>query len=268
LGEIFSHLFMQKAVFAGLASALVCSILSVYVVLKRMAFIGEGISHSAFGGVALAILLGWNITITTIAFAGGVAVLIGVFCRDRRISEDSAIGILLTTSMALGVVFLNIHREFTADIFGYLFGNILAIETANLVAIGILTVVVITVVAIFYKELFFFSFDEEMARTSGEPTGFLHFLLLLLISLTVVVFIKVVGLILVSALLIIPGAAALLVSRSFSRMMIVAVILGVVSALASLFASYYLHLSTGACMVLCLFLVFLVFRMIPGFRRS
>lgn len=209
MGEIFSHLFMQKAVFAGLASALVCSILSVYVVLKRMAFIGEGISHSAFGGVALAILLGWNITITTVVFAVGVAVLIGVFCRDRRISEDSAIGILLTTSMALGVVFLNIHRQFTADIFGYLFGNILAIETANLVAIGILTVVVVTVVAIFYKELFFFSFDEEMARISGEPTNFLHFLLLLLISLTVVVFIKVVGLILVSALLIIPGWSAI-----------------------------------------------------------
>lgn len=266
--EVLSHPFMQRAVLAGVACALACSILSVYIVLKRMAFIGEGIAHSAFGGVALAILMGWNITITTMVFAVVVAILIGVTARDRRISEDSAIGIFLTTSMALGVVFLNIHRQFTADIFGYLFGNILAVDVSNLIAVAILAVVVIALVAVFYKELLFFTFDEEMARASGMPTNLIYFLLLFLVSLTVVVSIKMVGLILVSALLIIPGAAALLVTRSLRWMIIVAVILGVGAAIGGLVGSYYLRLGSGAVMVLCLFAAFVVLRLVRALRRG
>jgi zinc transport system permease protein len=253
--------FMRHAFLAGLIVGITCSILSVYVVLKRLAFIGEGISHSAFGGVALALLLFQDsasadvkVGAVTLVFCLSVAVLIGWASRGRRISEDSAIGVFFAVSMAAGVIFIALRRRYTGDVFSYLFGNILGVSSSDIVAISVLAALVLGVIVAFFKEIFFFCFDERLAAISGLPTRFLHYLLLVLLALTIVISIKVVGIILVSAFLVIPGAAAKLLSSSFKTMLVVSAAIGTASSLIGLYASYYLEVPPGATIVLIQFL--------------
>ena len=159
--EMLHYGFMQRALFAAILAGVLCSIVGVYVVLKRLSFIGAGISHSAFGGVALGFLLGLNPVAIAIPFAVAVAMTIGVISRKGRVSEDVAIGILFATALALGVIFVALAPADNVDLFGYLFGSILAVSASDLWLIGILSFAVIGTVILFFKELFFLSFDEH-----------------------------------------------------------------------------------------------------------
>ena len=172
----------------------------------------------------------------------------------RRISEDSAIGVFFAVSMAAGVIFIALRRRYTGDVFSYLFGNILGVSSSDVVAIAVLAALVLGVIVAFFKEIFFFCFDERLAAISGLPTRFLHYLLLILLALTIVISIKVVGIILVSAFLVIPGAAAKLLSPSFKTMLVVSAAIGTASSLIGLYASYYLEVPPGATIVLIQFL--------------
>jgi zinc transport system permease protein len=268
MGQLISDLlhmqYLQRALLAGLIVGLTCSVLSTYVVLKKLAFIGQGISHAAFGGVAFGLWLFQATTrpnlytnIITTCFCLGVAILIGYTARRRRISEDTAIGIFLVVSMALGAIFITLRQSFTAEVFGYLFGNILMVTPVDLMSMTVLGVIVVGTVTALYKEFFFYAFDEEIASVSGLPVEFLRYMLLTLLSLTIVLSVKVVGVILVSAFLIIPGATAQLLSGSFHRMMSIAIVLGIGSVCAGLAASYFLSIPTGATIVLTQFACFL-----------
>jgi zinc transport system permease protein len=255
--------YMQRALAAGVIVGLVCAVLSVYVVLKRMAFIGQGISHAAFGGVALGLLLFQSatrpdrwISLITAAFCLAVAFAIGITTRRGPISADSAIGIFFAASMALGVLFVALRKRYTAEVFAYLFGSVLSVTQDDVVAIAILAGVVLLAVAAFYKELLFYSFDERMAGVSGLPVGALHYLLLALLALTIVVAVKVVGIVLMSAFLVIPGATARLVTGEFRRMMGLSVVIGVGSAVAGLALSNAWDVPPGATIVLIQFAVF------------
>jgi len=252
--------FMRNAFLAGLIVGITCSILSVYVVLKRLAFIGQGISHSAFGGIALALLLcedsdgaDLKVNAVTLVFCLIVAVLIGWASRGRRISEDSAIGIFFAVSMAAGVIFIALRQRYTGEVFSYLFGNILGVTSSDIISISVLAAIVLAVIIAFFKEIFFFCFDERLATISGLPTRFLHYLLLILIALTIVISIKVVGIILVSAFLVIPGATAKLLSSSFKTMLVISTAIGTASSLIGLYASYHLEVPSGAAIVLVQF---------------
>ncbi|MBN1592235.1 MAG: metal ABC transporter permease [Candidatus Coatesbacteria bacterium] len=252
--------FMRNAFLAGIIVGVTCSILSVYVVVKRLAFIGQGISHSAFGGVALALFLfqdsvgaDLKVNIVTLIFCLLVAALIGWASRGRRISEDSAIGIFFAVSMAAGVIFIAMRHRYTGEVFSYLFGDILGVSSVDIASITILAVLVLGVIIAFFKEIFFFCFDERLATISGLPTRFLHYLLLILLAFTIVISIKVVGIILVSAFLVIPGATAKLLSASFKKMLVIATALGTTSSLIGLYASYHLDIPSGATIVLVQF---------------
>lgn len=269
MGAFFSDLlhmqYLQRALLAGLIVGLTCSVLSTYVVLKKLAFIGQGISHTAFGGVAFGLWLFQATTrpnlytnIITTFFCLGVALLIGFISRRHKISGDTAIGIFLAVSMALGVIFIALRQTFTAEVFGYLFGNILLVTSVDLMNMIVLGVVVVGTVAAFYKEFFYYAFDEEMAGVSGLPVEFLRYTLLILLALTIVLSVKVVGVILVTAFLIIPGATAQVLSSSFHRMMAIAIALGVGSVCAGFAASYFFSIPTGATIVLTQFFSFLV----------
>ncbi len=254
--------FMRNAFLAGLIVGITCSILSVYVVLKRLAFIGQGISHSAFGGIALALLLfedsdgaDLSVNIVTLVFCLIVAVLIGWASRGKRISEDSAIGVFFAVSMAAGVIFISMRQRYTGEVFSYLFGNILGVTSSDIVSISVLAAIVLAVIIAFFKEIFFFCFDERLATISGLPTRFLHYLLLILLALTIVISIKVVGIILVSAFLVIPGATAKLLSSSFKTMLVISATIGTASSLIGLYASYHLEVPSGAAIVLVQFVI-------------
>lgn len=248
--------FFQRALLAGVLLSLLCGVLAVFVILRRMAFIGVGISHSAFGGVALGLLLGLDPLWSGIVFAVGVALLIE-WARERgRLEEDAAIGILFAAAMALGVLFLHLSGTYNVDVFGFLFGNILAVGRRQVVEITVVTLGVLGLVAAVYKELVFLSFDEEMAWVSGVPVRALRYLFLVLLALVILMAIYLVGIILVSALLVIPGAIARNLSRHLSYMLWVSVLAALSATLAGLFLSYALDWPSGATVVLLLSLMF------------
>ena len=254
--EALSLGFFQRALVAGVLLSALCGVLSVVVILRRMAFVGVGISHSAFGGVALGFLLGLDPLWSGIGFAVMVALLIE-WVQDRgRLEEDAAIGIFFAFAMALGVVFLHLSRTYNVDVFGFLFGNILAVGPRQVKEIIIVGLAVLAVVALFYKELVFLSFDEEMAWVSGVPVKALRYLFLVLLALVIIMAIYLVGIILVSALLVIPGSIARNLTRQIHGMLWVSVAAAVGATLGGLFLSYGLDWPSGATVVLVLGLGF------------
>jgi ABC-type Mn2+/Zn2+ transport system permease subunit len=226
------------------------------VVLRAMAFLGDALAHAILPGVAIAYLLGANLLLGALVAAILVAVGIGVFSRRGGVKEDTAIGIFFAATMALGILFIGLMGEYNVDLFGYLFGSVLSVTREDLWLSGVLGAGVLGVIGLFFKELLFITFDPEMAQVSGLPARGLYVLLLSIMALTVVLAIKVVGIILVSAMIVIPAAAAYQLTEDFRAMMAVAVLIGNVSAVAGLFLSYRLDTASGATMVLTATAVF------------
>ena len=254
--EWLSPGFMQNAFLGGLLVSLICGLLSVFIVLRRMAFVGAGISHSAFGGVALGFLLQVDPFWTGLLFSILVAFLIEGFQSRGRIEEDTAIGIFFAASMALGVIFLHFSRTYNADIFGILFGNILAIGPTQLMQVTAVAVIVLIFLFCFYKELVFISFDEEMAWVCGIPVKILRYVFLAVLALVIIVAIYLVGIILVSALLVIPAAVARNLTNHIRTMLLVSSGVAVGSTLGGLELSYRIDLPSGATIVMILALLF------------
>jgi zinc transport system permease protein len=266
--DLFTLGFLQRALAAAVLVSLLCGMLSTFVVLRRMAFIGVGISHSAFGGVALGFLLGVDPLWTGIGFALLVALLIEWAQTHTRVEEDTAIGIFFAASMALGLVFLHLSQAYNVDVFGFLFGNILAIGTRQLWYILGVTVGVLAVILAFFKEIVFLSFDEEMAWVSGVPVRGLRYLFLVLMALVVIVTIYLVGIILVSALLVIPGAIAQNLSRHLINMVWVSAGVAMGSAVGGLIFSYGIDFPSGATIVLVLAFLYLLTSLLRPWRLS
>jgi ABC-type Mn2+/Zn2+ transport system permease subunit len=265
--EIFEYAFMQRALIAGAVIGALCAIIGVYVVLKGLSFIGAGIAHASFGGVALGFLLGVNPVLSAVGFCVVTAWGIGLVARKGLVKEDTAIGIFFASTMALGILFIGLMHGYNVDLFGYLFGSILAVAREDLwITLG-LGAGIVLVVALFFKELLFVSFDPEMAEVTGVPAGKIYFLLLSLVALTVVVSIKVVGIVLVSALLVTPAAAAYQLTEDFRRMMALAVLIGVASTVGGLLLSYALDTASGATIVLLATLIFFVSTLASPRRR-
>ena len=258
VGEMLSLGIMQRALVGGAMIGAACAFLSVFVVLRRMAFISQGVSHAAFGGVAMSVFLGLPPVSGAVVFAVATAFAVGSVSRRRRVAEDSTIGMFLAVTMAVGVIFLGLKQGSTGNLFGYLFGSILSILPSDLPAILLVTGTVFLLLLAFVKELYFYVFDEDMARAAGIPVDFLYFGLLTLLALTIVASIKMVGVILVTALLVIPGATARLLTSNIVALIALSVTVGVVSVLAGLTGAYVLDLSPGASIVLVLFVLFLV----------
>jgi zinc transport system permease protein len=248
--EVLQYEFMQNALLAGLLAAVACGIVGVYVVVKRVVFISGGIAHASFGGIGLGYLLGINPVLGAMFFTIASALGIGLVTRRTRLPEDTAIGILWAMGMALGIIFIGLAPGYAPDLFSYLFGNILTVPSFDLILMLILDVVIIIVVFLLYKEFLFLSFDEEFSKVTGVPTERLYLLLLCLVALTVVVLIRVVGIILVIALLTIPAALARQLTHSLKKMMLLATLTGVVFTFSGLWLSYWLDLASGATIIL------------------
>lgn len=265
--EILSYTFMQRALLASVLIGTVSAVIGVYVVLRGLAFIGAGIAHASFGGVALGFLLGINPLLTAVVFCLLTAWGIAWTSQRAEVKEDTAIGVFFAATMALGILFIGLMRGYNVDLFGYLFGSVLAVTRQDLWLSLLLGAGVLLIVGLFFKELLFITFDPEMARVSGLPAGALYVLLLSLMALTIVLSIKVVGIILVSALIVIPAAAAYQLTEDFRRMMLLAVVIGNLSAIVGLFLSYGLNTASGATMVLTATLIFFLSALLSPRRR-
>jgi zinc transport system permease protein len=255
---LFSYAFMQRAFLAGLLISLTCAVLGVFLVLRRDAMVGHGLAHVTFGGIALGLLL----YMSPILVALGVAVLsaLGIVKLKERagLYGDTAIGIISSLGMALGIILISLAGSFNVDLFGYLFGNILAIEPLEVWMSLILALAVLIAVALFYQEFVFLTFDAESAKASGVQVKRLDALMAILTAVTVVLGMKVVGILLVSALLVIPAAGALQVARSFQQALIVSAMLAGISAICGLVAAFYLDWPSSGAIVSVSGVLFLI----------
>ena len=258
--------FMQRALAASVLIGSVCGLLGFFVVLRRFAFIGVGISHSAVGGVALGILLGLPPLPVAAVFAVAVALGIASVSRRAALSEDAVIGVFFSGSMALGIVLFSLNRGYQQDLFAYLFGNVLAISPGELGALALASAAIAAIVVALFKEYLFIAFDEEIARAYGHRVDLLDATLLVCLALTVIVGVRLVGVLLVEAMLVVPAATAALWAATFRRQVALACGLGALSGVVGLLASYQLNLAAGGTMVLVAVAAF--FASLPLARRS
>ncbi len=256
--DLFHYTFMQRALLVSTVTGILCAVIGVYIVLRGMAFIGAGISHASFGGVALGFLTGINPFFTAIVFCIFTAWGIGMISEKNRVREDTAVGIFFASTMAFGVLLIGFIKGYNVDIFGYIFGNVLAVTAFDVWSAVILSVLVITVIIVFFKEFLFITFDMEMARVAGLPVRWLNFIMLTLVAMVIVISIKAVGIVLVSALIVTPAAAAFQLTDNFKRMMLFSIILGVFSSWAGLLLSALFNIASGAAIVLTATLIFFI----------
>jgi ABC-type Mn2+/Zn2+ transport system permease subunit/Mn-dependent DtxR family transcriptional regulator len=256
--------FMQRALLAAVLVGIVCGTLGCYIVLRRMALIGDALAHSVLPGVAIAYMVGVDFLFGAVGAGVATALLIGWITTSSRVKEDAAIGVVFTGAFALGIVLITIIQSRSVDLLHMLLGNVLGVEDRDLMMTAAITAVVLITVALLFKELLLHAFDPVMAAATGLPVRGLHYLLMLLLSLTVVASLKTVGLVLVVAMLITPASTAYLLTDRFGRMLGISAAVGVVSAIAGLYLSYYWNVSSGGAIVLvATFIFFLAFLFAP-----
>jgi len=248
--EALQYEFMRNALLAGLLAAIACGIVGVYVVVKRIVFISGGIAHASFGGIGLGYFLGINPIIGALFFPLASGLAIGGVTRRTRLPADTTIGILWAVGMALGVIFIALTPGYAPDLMSYLFGNILTVPMSDILLMLALDAVIIGIVVALYKEYLILSFDEEYATAVGMPVEKLYLLLLAMIALTVVVLIRVVGMIPVIALLTFPAAMARQFTHNMKGMTFLSVLFGFLFTLGGLWLSYVLKLPSGATIIL------------------
>ncbi|MEW5898709.1 MAG: metal ABC transporter permease [Bacillota bacterium] len=266
--EALRYEFMQNALAAGVLAAVACGLIGSFVVVKKMVSISGGISHASFGGVGLGYWLGINPVLGALFFTVAASLGMGLAVKKTRLAEDTAIGILWAMGMATGIIFLRLTPGYAPDLFSYLFGNILLVTSSDLTIMLSLDLIIVAAVGLLYKELVAVSFDEEFARIARLPVNCLYLGLLCLIALTVVILIKVVGIILVIALLTIPAALARQFTPNLKKMMLISILLGAAFSLGGLWFSYQLDLPSGATIILLGGVAFFLAAGIARARRS
>lgn len=265
--EVFQFLqyaFIQKAFIAGAFVAIACSSLGLFLVLKKMSLIGDGLSHISFGAIGLGLFLGiypFYIAVPVVIIS---SLLIVKISEKARVYGDAAIGIVSAVGIASGVILSSLSGGFNVDLFSYLFGNVLAISTGEVVLSLILSILVFLMIYYFYWDLFSTTFDEEYAKTTGIKTSFINSLLIVLTAIIVSFSVKIVGVMLVSALLILPAVSALQISYQFKKTLILSNFFSLTSVFFGILISFFLDLPTGAIIVL---VNVLFFGLAFGWRR-
>lgn len=280
MSELFSfwtaHEFMRNALLAGLLVGSMCAVLGVFVVQRNMAFVGEGLAHAAFGGVALGLLLDLGVRYelewlgpvwTAVPFCVLIALGIG-WVRGRGLaSESTAVGVFFSVSVALGIVFIALRESPVADLEGYLFGNILAVRREDVYAAVALAVLVTVVLIFTWSKFAYIAFDRDLARLSGVSVERLDYLLLALMACVIVLSVRTVGVILVSSYLIIPAAAAQLLRGGLFSRTLKAIAIGALGSSAGLITSYHVDVPSGATVILALALAFVGCAVLRAIRR-
>lgn len=248
---------MIRAIIAGTFVSVLLAWLGVFVVSRRMSLIGDGIAHASLAGIALALLAGWAPMPTAIVLAIIIAIVIFWLEKKTNISNDMAIAIILTTGMAIGVVLLHFYQGYQPELISYLFGNILTINMPDLWTIIISTVIILAIVALKYRQLLFTTFDPTGAYLAGINPGRYDLMLYIVTAIAIILSIKIVGIVLVSALLVTPSAFSRLFAKSFKNFLTITISSSTLIVLIGLIASFYLDLPSGATIILTSTTVFI-----------
>lgn len=256
--ELLSFEFMQRAFAAGLLVAVICPLIGTFVVMRRLSMIGDTLSHASLAGIAAGMLGGfyplWGALIFSLAAAIGVEQLRKRFSQYAELS----ISIVLSASIGLAVVLISLAKSFNADLLSYLFGSIIAVTMLDIYTILGLSIIILVSVWLLYKEFFYMAFDEEGAELAGIPVSTLNIYFTALTAMTIVVSMRVVGILMVSSLMVVPVACSLLVSKSFKNTIFLSVIFALISVVVGLFTSYYFDLAPGGSIVLTSVFILLI----------
>lgn len=258
LTTLFSYDFMRNALIAGILVSVACGVIGTLVVLNRIVFLSGGIAHAAYGGVGLAYYLGIDPVIGAVVFSLVAALGMGVVQRKTRQRADTLIGVMWAVGMAFGIIFINLSPGYKADLMSYLFGSILAVSHLDLWVMLAVAALVVLLAGLFYKDFLAISFDEIFARVRNLPVDALYLMMIAMIGLTVVVAMRVVGLIMIIALLTIPPAIANLFLKSMWKIMLIATGLSVFFTVTGLLLSYYFNFTSGATIILVAGVAYLI----------
>jgi manganese/iron transport system permease protein/iron/zinc/copper transport system permease protein len=269
VSEPLAFEFFRQGLAASLLVGALCGMLGVYIVLRRMSYIGHGLSHSVFGGAVIGYVASLNFYLAAGIWGFLSALAINATARRRRIGADAAIGIVTTASFAIGVALISKTRSFTRNFEAALFGNILGVTPVDLLVVALVTLAVAAFILLFYKQLLFLTFDPEVAPIYGVRVGLVDSLFALAMAATIVASINVVGVTLIAATLVIPSTTARLLTDSFGRMIVISTLIGALAGGLGMYVSYWLDVSSGATIVLleaALFVVTLLAVSIAGRR--
>ncbi len=260
--ELLTYRFFVHALAAAVLTSVLCGMIGTYIVSKRMVFISGGITHTSFGGIGIGYFLGIHPLIGAAVFSLLSALGIEFFSRKGDIRHDAMIAIFWALGMALGIMFIYLTPGYAPNLMSYLFGNILTISAAELIALFVLTILTGTVFMAFYRPILYVAFDEDFARTRLMPVQLIKYLMISLIALTIVFSIRIAGIILVISLLTIPQTAANLLTKRFDRIILFAILLALAGTIGGLILSYYLNIPSGATIIFCLVAFFVVVRIV------
>lgn len=248
--EILSYDFMQRAFLSGTITALFISFIGVFIVLRRMSLVGDSLSHSALAGVAVGVLLGIYPFWTAVIFTVIAAVFIEIIRKFFKQYAEVALAVVMSGSMGLAGVLISLGKSFSANLMSYLFGSLVAISPVDVKLISILGIFILISIGFFHRELFSITFDEESARISGIPVDFINFYFTILTALAVALSIRIVGVLLVSALMVIPTAIGIISAKSFRQVCIISVLTSLVSVILGLILSFIWDIAPGGTIVL------------------
>jgi zinc transport system permease protein len=256
--DLLGYRFFQNALLGGVIAAAACAAVGLFLILKKEAMIGDGISHTAFGGIALGLLLGINPLLTALTVS--VLAVLGIsYMRRKNVApSDSAIAVMLALGFSFGLIAISIAGGFNVELFSYLFGSILTIDTFDLILVSLLGIIVLLFLGLFRRELLSLVFDEEDSRVMGIPTNILSLAFDLLVATTIVLSIKVIGTVLVVALLVLPGLSALQLGMSFRKTILTAVSFSIISTVLGILFSATFDVATSGLIVFTATILFLL----------
>ena len=264
--EPFGYQFFNNGLIVATLAGALCGLLGVFVVLRGMSYIGHGLSHAVFGGAAASSVMQLNYFVGAGIWGVASGVIIGRIARRKLIGADAAIGVVTTASFALGLALLNRYGQAKKSIEAVLFGSVLGVETVDIIAVSAVSVLTAVIIFALYRHFLFATFDPEVAQTSGVKVAWIEALLMAMLSLTILVTMRVIGTLLISALLVIPASVARMTTNSFARMLWVSPLIGAVSASLGMYLSYHLDTSASATIILVGTTMFIVVYAFTGLR--
>jgi manganese/iron transport system permease protein/iron/zinc/copper transport system permease protein len=266
LFEPFQYQFFNNGLLVATIAGALCGLLGVFVVLRGMSYIGHGLSHAVFGGAAASAVVSINYFIGAGIWGIASGIIIGRIARRRLIGADAAIGVVTTASFALGLALLNRYGQAKKSIEAVLFGSVLGVETADIIAVSVVAIATVVIIFALYRHFLFATFDPEVAQTSGVRVAVIEALLMGMLSLTILVTMRVIGTLLISALLVIPASVARMTTNSFARMLWISPAVGAFSALTGMYLSYHLDTSASATIILVGTVLFICVYAFTGIR--
>lgn len=265
--NILAYDFLTNAFVACILSGITCGVVGSYIVARRMVFLASGITHASFGGLGIALYAGFNPLLGAVAFASLSSLGIEYASRRGRMREDSAIGIIWSVGMAIGALFMSLRPGYATDLTSYLFGNILLVDRGDVAWLAVLTVVIIIGAVIWLRRLMYITFDEEYAQSQGLPVAVVAYVMAVVIAITIVLSIKVMGIILLLSLVTLPVVIANTLTKDYRRIALYASAIAVVGNVAGFIVSYEYDLPTGSCIIFILVLLLAVVKLLTPLKH-